>query len=147
MLSLLVVFNFGTHQAPLSMDFPWQEYWNGLPFPPPRESLASPALAGGFFTTEDMNSMIQNTLPIYEDNTTIASFPLTWDLFPVLSDNLNKRIWPLKSLSHKYPVKKSYVWDLGIELSNHSYKTCPLLFLESLLPLNSALMQLFMAKK
>ena len=23
------------HQAPLSLGFSWQEYWNGLPFPPP----------------------------------------------------------------------------------------------------------------
>ena len=23
--------------APLSMEFPRQEYWNGLPFPPPRD--------------------------------------------------------------------------------------------------------------
>ena len=46
-------------QAPLSMEFPRQEYWRGLPFPPPENlpdpgmestSLASPALAGGFFT-------------------------------------------------------------------------------------------------
>ena len=48
-------------QAPLSMGFPRQEYWNGLPFPSPGdlpdpgivpESPASPALAGRFFTTE-----------------------------------------------------------------------------------------------
>ena len=48
-------------QAPLSMGFPRQEYWSGLPFPssgnlpdPGIEpmSTASPALAGGFFTTE-----------------------------------------------------------------------------------------------
>ena len=35
--------------------FPREEYWGGLPFPSPgieEESLASPALAGGFFTTE-----------------------------------------------------------------------------------------------
>ena len=47
-------------QAPLSMGFPRQEYWSGLPFPSPGdlpdpgiepESLVSPALAGGFFTT------------------------------------------------------------------------------------------------
>ena len=25
------------HQAPLSMGFPRQEYWSGLPFPPPRD--------------------------------------------------------------------------------------------------------------
>ena len=47
-------------QAPLSMGFSRQEYWSGLPFPPPGDlpdpgaepaSLKSPALAGGFFTT------------------------------------------------------------------------------------------------
>ena len=44
------------HQAPLSMRFSWQEYWSGLPFPSagdlpdPGIELASPALAGGFFT-------------------------------------------------------------------------------------------------
>ena len=47
-------------QAPLSMEFPRQANWNGLPFPVPGdlphpgnelESLGSPALAIGFFTT------------------------------------------------------------------------------------------------
>ena len=47
------------HQAPLSMGFSRQEYWGGLPCPPPGDlpnpgieptSLMSPALAGGFFT-------------------------------------------------------------------------------------------------
>ena len=47
-------------QAPLSMGLSRQEYWNGLPCPPPRDlldggielgALRSPALAGGFFTT------------------------------------------------------------------------------------------------
>ena len=45
----------------MSMGFLRQEYWSGLPFPPPGdlpnpgtepESPVSPALAGGFFTTE-----------------------------------------------------------------------------------------------
>ena len=49
-----------THQAPLSMGFSKQEYWSGLPCPPPGDfpnpgiehtSLVLPALAGGFFTT------------------------------------------------------------------------------------------------
>ena len=45
-------------QAPLSMGFPRQEYWNRLPFSSPRDlpdpgmGPASPALAGRFFTTE-----------------------------------------------------------------------------------------------
>ena len=47
--------------APLSMEFSRQEYWSGFRFPAPGDllypgvestSLASPALAGGFFTTE-----------------------------------------------------------------------------------------------
>jgi len=46
------------HQAPLSMEFPRQEYWSGLPFPSPGDlpdpgiELVFPALAGGIFTTE-----------------------------------------------------------------------------------------------
>ena len=45
-------------QAPLSMGFPRQEYWSGLPFLSPGDlshpeiELTSPTLAGGFFTTE-----------------------------------------------------------------------------------------------
>ena len=48
------------HQAPLSMGFSRQKYWSGLPCSPAGDlpnpeiepaSLASPALAGEFFTT------------------------------------------------------------------------------------------------
>ena len=48
------------HQAPLSMRFSRQEYWSGLPCPPPGDlpnpgikptTLTSPELAGRFFTT------------------------------------------------------------------------------------------------
>ena len=44
------------HQAPLSVGFPRQEHWSGLPFPSlgdlpdPGIEPTSPALAGGFFT-------------------------------------------------------------------------------------------------
>ena len=49
-------------QAPLSMGFSRQEYWSGLPCPPPGDlpapvikpmSLMSPALADKFFTTSN----------------------------------------------------------------------------------------------
>ena len=45
------------HQAPLSMEFSRQEYWSGLPFPPPEDLPdpgiePAPALGGEFFTTE-----------------------------------------------------------------------------------------------
>ena len=32
-----------THQAPLSIGFPGQEYWSGLPFPSPRD-LSNPGI-------------------------------------------------------------------------------------------------------
>ena len=47
-------------QGPLSTEFSKQEYWSGLPFPPPGDlpdlgmepaSLVSPALSGRFFTS------------------------------------------------------------------------------------------------
>ena len=44
------------HQAPLSVGFPRQEYWSGLPFPPPRDlpdlGTEPTSSAGGVFTTE-----------------------------------------------------------------------------------------------
>ena len=48
------------HKPPLSLRFPKQEYWCGLPWPPPGDLpnpgikptfLMSPALRGGFFTS------------------------------------------------------------------------------------------------
>ena len=60
MLSFFVTPWTVARQAPLSMGFPRQEYWSGLPFPPPGDlanpgiepvSVLSPALADGFFTT------------------------------------------------------------------------------------------------
>ena len=56
------------HQTPLSMEFSSQEYWSGVPFPPPGDfpkltikptSPVAPALAGGFFTTEPDDSLIK----------------------------------------------------------------------------------------
>ena len=53
------------HQDLLSMGFPRQEYWSGMQFPSPGDLpnpgikltlFASPALAGRFFTTEQVNN-------------------------------------------------------------------------------------------
>ena len=56
-----------THQTPLSMGFPRQEYWIGLPCPSAEdlpnpevelESPVSPALAGRFFTTVEDTKLV-----------------------------------------------------------------------------------------
>ena len=62
------------HQVPLSMGFSRQEYWSGLPCPPPGdlpnpgiklESLTSPALAGRFFNTSATWKAHHNTLTCF----------------------------------------------------------------------------------
>ena len=56
--SLLRPHGLVARQAPLSMGFPRQNYWSGLPFPSPgdlpdpRIEPVSPTLAGEFLTTE-----------------------------------------------------------------------------------------------
>ena len=59
-------------QAALSMGFPKQEFWSGLPFPLPGDLLhpgikptspSTPALAGGFFTTEPLGKPKYRHLP------------------------------------------------------------------------------------
>ena len=55
-------------QASLSTGFSRQKYWNGLQFPSPGDlpdpgsELMSPALAGGFFTTESPGKPILCTV-------------------------------------------------------------------------------------
>ena len=62
-------------KAPLSMGFPRQEYWSGLPFSSPRDlpnpgiELSSPALAGGFFTAK-----LPGKLPCYLGPTLIGLY-------------------------------------------------------------------------
>ena len=49
-------------QAPLSVGFSWQEYWNGLPFPPlgylpwPRDGTQVSCMAGRFLTAEPLGT-------------------------------------------------------------------------------------------
>ena len=58
-VQLLAALWTGAHQVPLSLGFPRQEHWSGLPFPPPGDlpnpgikptSLMSPALASRLLT-------------------------------------------------------------------------------------------------
>ena len=71
----------GTQQAPLSLGFSRQEYWNGLPCSPPGDlpnsgiepmSLMSPALTGGFFTTSAACSVQLSHVPLFATPGTAA---------------------------------------------------------------------------
>ena len=72
-------------QAPLSVGFPRQEYWSGLPFPSPGDlrdpgiKPTSPAWTGGFFTTGPPGKSLHSTvrlvkpLPCVSTSGTIVS--------------------------------------------------------------------------
>ena len=69
------------HPTSLSMGFPKQEYRTGLPFPSPRDllnpgiKLTSPALAGGFFTTESPGKI---AIPIRERKLLLCVYMLIY---------------------------------------------------------------------
>ena len=71
-----------SHQAPLSMGFPRQQYWSGLPFPSPGDlpdpwvESASPALAGRFFTTKTPGKPTENWIYIFEFSPRGSSYTL-----------------------------------------------------------------------
>ena len=74
------------HQAPLSMGFSRQEYCSGLPFPSPGDHTnpgmepESPALAGGFFTTEPPGNDQQGPTVQHRE------------LYPLFCDNCMRKV-------------------------------------------------------
>ena len=79
-----------SRQAPLSMRFHWQEYWSGLPFPPPGDlpdpgiepaSPASPALEANSYYWVTGEGQVEN-----EEKVNIANDQL-------LSRDLRKEDW------------------------------------------------------
>ena len=81
-------------QAPLSIGFPRQEYWSGLPIPPPGDlpdlriqpmSPAAPALADRFFTTEPPGKphivSYSNAIKMYLYTILHVEMALCWDLY------------------------------------------------------------------
>ena len=66
-------------QAPLSMGFPSQGYWSGLPFPPPGRlpdpgmEPASPALTGGFFIIWASREALNNNSPDNSNKNAVAA--------------------------------------------------------------------------
>ena len=75
------------HQAPLSMGFSRQEYWRGLPCPPPWDlpnpgieprSLMSPALAGQFFTTSATGEALYMHISSVQSLSRVQLFATPW---------------------------------------------------------------------
>ena len=84
------------HQVPLSMGFPRQEYWRGLPFPSPGdlpnpgiepEFLISLALAGGFFTTSAPGKPVIITVLGYSEFDYMLNFTVCSTLSFLMNHN------------------------------------------------------------
>ena len=77
-------------QAPLSMRFSRQEYWGGLPCPPPGDlpnpgikpaSVMSPALEGGYFTTSEKGTQtapLRIQCPCLQRERGVSPEPVGW---------------------------------------------------------------------
>ena len=100
------------HQAPLSMEFSRREYWSGLPFHTPGDlpdpgieskSLASPALAGRFFTTAPPGKPLRS--PQAQLNFISWSTPLgvnkNHTQIPLCSFTLREEMLPISGLGDK----------------------------------------------
>ena len=91
----------GNRPAPLSMGFSRQEYWRGLPFPPPGDppptgiNPGSPALAGGFFyhwgtwtlPSAEIKEDFHTTMGLEEGRWTELIQPTEWRRFGGLSES------------------------------------------------------------
>ena len=96
-------------QASLSMGFPRQEHWSGLPFPSPEDlpdpgiKPVFPALAGRFFTTEPPGKA-----------QTVLIILLCFDL-PV---NLHRSYGTMENQENKIPEICSLHWHTDYILQN-----------------------------
>ena len=111
-----------------------QEYWSGLPCPPPRDlpdpgikaaSLSSPALAGGFFTTsatcEAPDLTIQFSSVQLLNHVQLFAIPWTAAHQASLSITNSRSLLKLMSIKSVMP-------------SNHLILCCPLLLMPSIFP-------------
>ena len=87
-------------QAPPAMGFSRQEYWSGLPFPPPgyfshprieSTSLRYPAFAGGIFTTSTNREALKKSKWVKVNLKTVC-YSLTDDAVKVLH-SIGQQIW------------------------------------------------------
>ena len=115
------------HQVPLSMGFSRQEYWSGLPCLPPGDlpdprtkptSLMSPALAGGFFTS---NTTWEAPLSkLKRQRLTIGNFfQLEKTIHEIHLRTANLKIWKNKWIlgnnrkaKHQFYSRRTSLWRL-----------------------------------
>ena len=132
-------------QSPLSMGFPRQKYWSWLPCPPPGDlpdpgikstGPGSPALAGGFFTTEQPHNASVHQILLHDLNCVgFVSMvqppaPPSITSFPYMSSDSNGQSRPPRSEDggqqwDQYSSQCNFVSKVGTYFSNKQKKTIP----------------------
>ena len=116
-------------QAPLSLRFPRQEYWSGLPFLSPRDLLypgiepEPPALVGGFYSTEPPRTTVPLVLSLgsitwVSPGYLISTHP--WIFFPCSYFTLEK-----KAAFWKEILLKSKLTGAGGKSENSDWEHLP----------------------
>ena len=127
LLSCLVVSNSFvtpwtiTQQASLSMGFPKQEYWSGLPFPTPRESSRPRNRARIFL---HLLHWQMDSLPLHHLGSTIyINSGVTFENSDIDSPiNLNKKQhWLLYILEKRLYINKTYICIFQVHLYIYMY--------------------------
>ena len=118
------------YQTPLSMGFPREEYWSGLPFPLPGDlsnpgiEAETPALAGRFFTTEQPGNLF-NLL-----GSLIFIWRIKWKLFIFREGKMHLFIQfcSLFQVVHRFQgvllAMLRSPWDLGSLTSDQTHASC-----------------------
>ena len=105
------------HQAPLAMGFPKQEYWRGLPFPSPGDLTnpgiepKSPALAGGFFSTEPLIPREMQS-------------KLWWGITSYWSEQPSSKGLQISHLAHSKPSINHYSLTFKKSTNNKCWREC-----------------------
>ena len=112
-------------KAPLSMGFPRQEYWSGLPVPSPgdlphpRTEPTSPALAAVFFTIEPPGKHLLHK----QYSTNGLKIKMCWDtcveIVGIEHDNLN-----LFDKSYHKILQSLCIWSLCLINTSMKYFDC-----------------------
>ena len=112
------------YQAPLSMHFWGQEYWSGLPFPPPRD-LPNP----GIEPMSPVTPALADSLPLSHVESTVSSIRMTRGIrkgkgvffvfFQILEYNtIFHKLWSMDHLQNLRWLWKIEILDVISDLMN-----------------------------
>ena len=119
-------------QAPLSMEFPKQEFWTGWPFPSPGDlpnpgiEPTSPAFAGKFFTPKPLGKPYVQLYRCRHKSMCVCLCVCVCTYFPPLYPVRCKTITPQQGVTHLVPncaFLKSLEVPFSLKGTSTSWKT------------------------